>query len=159
MNAHVLSRRSRAVGFAIAVSIVMLGAAALASVGAVVAPSSSGGASNSPAVTLSTGSSAAGPSGQSFTVTVGGSSIVVSSSPISDPSPSVQPPTAEVSTDTAAGSVVVLPSIPPPVAPAPARHTSLAPSRDGAPNTADCTLACNTSGTWFSLGVTPSQHR
>ena len=82
MNAHLLSPRNRAVGFAIVVSIIMLGAATLASVGAVVAPSSSsGGANPSPTMSVSPPSSAGSGSSQTFTVSVGSSSVVVVPSP------------------------------------------------------------------------------
>ena len=78
MKAKVLSRRHHAVGFAIAVSIIMLGAAALASVGVVVPPgSSSGGASVSPTVTISSASSSGNPTPPVSAISVGSSNLAV----------------------------------------------------------------------------------
>src|SRR5271157_2401887 len=87
MNAHVLSPRKRAVGFAIVVSIIMLGAAALGPLGLVVSPASSSGGSHASATAI--GSTASSTS-QTFTVTVGGSNAAVGSSLHSNP-PSIAP--------------------------------------------------------------------
>ncbi|MGP8183109.1 MAG: hypothetical protein ACLP8V_01985, partial [Thermoplasmata archaeon] len=88
MKAQVLSPRHRAVGFAIVVSIIMLGAAALASAGVMVAPELSSGSTNtSSAVALSPTSSAVSTVGQGYTVSLNGSSAVVVSSPSPTPSP------------------------------------------------------------------------
>ena len=93
MRAHVLSRRNHAVGFAIVVSIIMLGVAALTSVGAVVAPGSpSGETSPSSTVTNSLSSSVGGSSGPVYTVSLGGSSVVVVPSSSPTPSPNVPNP-------------------------------------------------------------------
>ena len=89
MNANILSRRVRAVGFAIVVSIIMLSAAALASVGVVAFPSSSSGSANAlPTVAVSSASSVTDPSGQTLTVSIGSSDVVVVPSTSPTPSPS-----------------------------------------------------------------------
>ena len=91
MKAHVLSRRNRAVGFAIAVSIIMLGAAALASAGAALAPMSPpGGASASSTTTTLPASFAGSSSGQTYTVSLVGSSVAVGSFPSPTPSQAAQ---------------------------------------------------------------------
>ena len=88
MNPNILSPRGRAVGFAIVVSAFMLSTVALASVGAVVAPSSpSGGANASPTLTVTSASSVASSSGQTYTILVEGSHAVVAPSPSSPPGP------------------------------------------------------------------------
>src|SRR5271157_1164488 len=89
MNANILSRRVRAVGFAIVVSIIMLSAAALASVGVVAFPSSSSGSANAlPTVAVSSASSVTDPSGQTLTVSIGSTDVVVVPSTSPTPSPS-----------------------------------------------------------------------
>ncbi|MGA8091144.1 MAG: hypothetical protein WB984_01415, partial [Thermoplasmata archaeon] len=97
MRAHVLLRRNHAVGFAIVVSIIMLGAAALTSVGAVVAPGSpSVGASPSSTVMVSPASSAGSSPGHAYSVSFGGSSVVVVPSSSPTPSPTAPSPSGLV---------------------------------------------------------------
>ena len=83
MKARLLSSRSRAVGFAIVVSIIMLGAAALASAGAVVAPTSPSGTSSAPSTAPT--SSAVTPSPTSATTRAAGQTLeapTITSNPV-----------------------------------------------------------------------------
>jgi len=137
-----LAPRFRAVWPVLVVSLIMLGAATLASAGSVTPGSSaSGGAGPPPTPSILAGSSVAGTPGQVFTITVSGSTSGAQSPPLAPPSN-----TSSVAGAQAASTVGFAGSGP--------HRAAVAPSLDADPH-GSCAAGC-TATNWFggSLAIT-----